>query len=102
MDEKPVCPHHSYQLEDTWGGPGGRGHRLLARVPGGILKTLDERSSGASTMANYQGLILADSLSKANGTYLSDSHSRDTGLRRLDPVRPESGRDTSTEWTSSK
>ena len=63
----------------------------------GILKTLDERSGGASTIANYQGLILADSLSKANGTYLSDSHSWDTVSAASTLSRPESGRDIMVE-----
>lgn len=44
----------------------------------GILETVDERSGGYSSLATYEGLILADTLFDASGSYLSDAQSADT------------------------
>ncbi|WP_158084301.1 methyl-accepting chemotaxis protein [Marispirochaeta aestuarii] len=43
-----------------------------------ILSTIDSKSRGKSTIATETGLLLADSLSGKEGTYLSESHSTDT------------------------
>jgi methyl-accepting chemotaxis protein len=44
----------------------------------GILTSIDEKSGGACSLATYEGVLLADTLSDATGTYLSDSQSTDT------------------------
>jgi len=43
-----------------------------------ILGSIDGKSRGKSTIATETGLLLADSLSGREGTYLSESHSADT------------------------
>ncbi len=44
----------------------------------GILESIDIRSGGYSSLATYEGLILADTLFDASGQYLADSQSTDT------------------------
>jgi len=44
----------------------------------GILATIDGKSGGASSLATYEGVLLADTLFDATGSLLSDSQSADT------------------------
>ena len=63
----------------------------------GILADVDKRSGGASTIANYTGLILADTLAEGDGSYLSDTHSADTVSAASELIRPETDRDSTVE-----
>jgi len=44
----------------------------------GILAEIDAKSGGASSLATYEGVLLADTLFDATGSLLSDSQSADT------------------------
>ncbi|HRW24058.1 MAG TPA: cache domain-containing protein, partial [Spirochaetia bacterium] len=59
-------------------GPGGEpigvvGMDFPISFLNGILESIDGRSGGYSSLATYEGLILADTLFDASGQYLADS-----------------------------
>ncbi len=63
----------------------------------GILETVDDASGGASTIANYKGWILADTLEPNQEALLSDTRSADTVSAASALVRAESSQDTFVE-----
>ncbi len=86
------------RLEDGNGGVlGVAGVDFSLDFLEGILADVDERSGGTSTIANYAGLILADTLAEGEGSYLSDSHSADTVSAASELTRGESARDAAVE-----
>ncbi len=58
----------------------------------GVLKEVDGRSGGASTIANYTGRILADTLAAGEGEYLSESQSADTVSAASELTRGDAAR----------
>ncbi len=86
------------RIEDGSGKPlGVAGVDFSLDFLEGILGQVDAMSGGASTIANYEGLILSDTLAGGQGSYLSDFHSADTVSAASELTRPGTARASTVE-----